>query len=580
MDNKCYLWILKNLDKYSFAEEAGDIKKIIDGVVFNEETITSDMILKKAENFYNRLVSEFYNNIIGYQNGLADSKITSDTLDCYFIETSEGVVPIGYYKIARPVESVVLIEDYLKKCVEDIERGKNKTIANWQKRINRITSGYKDIKNSLTKNTIRAIIGGVAMIAAVILSVVTLVKINIFTFIFNMNDPEVVQKSVSAIPILEGGGKYSVIALTVPILIIISLAVILGTLCVKEVIKLRGRNTTEEVSKSISNYAVNLEKGILNRVSVDSKPIHEAARQGRNLKVSLNPNAGFISTINEKISIAEKFVEKNQKEKTGMNVIMIIFIIISALFFTFAYSDILPDYMESVSTEEDSDSDEVQDIEVNNESKSKTASKKDTTEKDNKTTDNKTDEDKTPEEKEDNGTTSSVEPDNTPITPEKPEIPDTSTNTDNANNVNGVNNTDKNMPQATKTSTYIVRKSDAAWTEANTYAAQAGGHLVYINSREEFNKVCKKADAQNLKVFWVGATRKSGSWSDARWQNGEKITYINWYSTEPSYIDENGNAENYLMVFKVGGSWYFNDAINNVAEYYSGKMGYIVEVEG
>ncbi len=61
--------------------------------------------------------------------------------------------------------------------------------------------------------------------------------------------------------------------------------------------------------------------------------------------------------------------------------------------------------------------------------------------------------------------------------------------------------------------------------------------------------------------------------------DGEDITYINWLSGEPTYYDEDGFDENYLMVFKVNGVWYFNDATNDVSMHYSGKMGYIVEVE-
>ena len=50
----------------------------------------------------------------------------------------------------------------------------------------------------------------------------------------------------------------------------------------------------------------------------------------------------------------------------------------------------------------------------------------------------------------------------------------------------------------------------------------------------------------------------------------------------PAYAidyDEEGYDENYLMVFKVNGVWYFNDATNDVSMHYPGKMGYIVEVE-
>lgn len=131
-----------------------------------------------------------------------------------------------------------------------------------------------------------------------------------------------------------------------------------------------------------------------------------------------------------------------------------------------------------------------------------------------------------------------------------------------------------------KRSFYWAYVSDATWYEANQLALEKGGHLVYINDQEEFELVCQFADENNISVFWVGAKRNpSDSWSNTAWGDGEEITYINWFSGEPTYYAEDGESEDYLMVFKVSGVWYFNDSINDVAQYYTGKMGYIVEWE-
>lgn len=131
-----------------------------------------------------------------------------------------------------------------------------------------------------------------------------------------------------------------------------------------------------------------------------------------------------------------------------------------------------------------------------------------------------------------------------------------------------------------KVSVYSAVKADITWHEANTKAENAGGSLACITSKEEFDKVCAMAQNEGIVVFWVGARRSSSeSWSEVKWQSGEKMNYTPWYTNEPTNISEEGNEELYLMVFKVDGVWYFNDAENDVSKVYPGRMGYIVETK-
>lgn len=125
---------------------------------------------------------------------------------------------------------------------------------------------------------------------------------------------------------------------------------------------------------------------------------------------------------------------------------------------------------------------------------------------------------------------------------------------------------------------YKAVKSDDKWTDANLQALKSGGKLVSINSPEEFDNVCSLAEEEDIKVFWVGAKRDSSDlWEDALWSDGSGFTFTRWFKGEPTYTSEDGEDEKYLMVFKVGDKWYFNDAQNDVSHYYSGKMGYIIE---
>ena len=129
-------------------------------------------------------------------------------------------------------------------------------------------------------------------------------------------------------------------------------------------------------------------------------------------------------------------------------------------------------------------------------------------------------------------------------------------------------------------STYSAHKSDDTWEEAYLYARDNGGHLIYINTAEEFTKACNMADSAGIKVFWAGAQRLyNQAWYDTCWLDGNDMNYTHWLSGEPSYYSEEGYDEYYLMVFKVGDEWYYNDSIGDVSEYYPGKMGFIVEYE-
>ena len=134
-----------------------------------------------------------------------------------------------------------------------------------------------------------------------------------------------------------------------------------------------------------------------------------------------------------------------------------------------------------------------------------------------------------------------------------------------------------------KAGTYEAVKADVTWTTARDSAEAMGGILTCVNNSREFEKVCAAADEAGLKGFWVGAFRdENEDWYDSAWLDGDDLDRsMPWYDGEPSYKEaKSGKTECCLMVFKVKGKWYFNDAADNVlsvAPNYAGKMGYVVE---
>jgi len=137
-------------------------------------------------------------------------------------------------------------------------------------------------------------------------------------------------------------------------------------------------------------------------------------------------------------------------------------------------------------------------------------------------------------------------------------------------------------PQPPELSSYLCVKEDATWGQASLMAQAKSGYLVCINDAQEMNKVCQLAEENEIIAFWAGASRsKDMYWEDVRWQDGTKLTrYTPWLKDEPTYFNESGETEElYLLVFKVGENWYFNDASEEAVKLYSDRIGYIVEIE-
>lgn len=129
---------------------------------------------------------------------------------------------------------------------------------------------------------------------------------------------------------------------------------------------------------------------------------------------------------------------------------------------------------------------------------------------------------------------------------------------------------------------YDIVKKDITWEEAYEEASSYGGELASIHSYDEFEEICNLADQYDLKVVWVGAYREDyENWEDVYWIDGTEMSFTQWYDGEPSYNYE-GIEEQYLMIFKVGDTWYFNDSENDISNpeyYYLGKMGYAIFYE-
>lgn len=519
MDSKIYVWLFNNISRYEFrGYEANQIKASISRMLVTEASINSDMLVTKMHEYYSVFCRLFYNNIIGYQNGLAASGITSSELDCYLINTSDGMVPIGYYRSIRPAETVSMVQSYLDRCRKDINSERNRTVVKWQNSIDEISQRYELIKNSKNPSMARVIWGGVFSVAATVLSIISLFRINLIGVLLNWGNADVIRQALSGIPAISKGSLGAWIGSLIFIVCVLVCAAAGVVFTVREAKLIVAKYTTKKILSSTLSYVTGLEHGVSEAAENCPNVLYDAARKGENVKITPNANADLIKNAEKQINTADDYTSKSETQRTGIAYAMIALLAIAAFIFSLSYSRGFADGIENIRKS----------VHI------------------------------------------SSNPD--------------SHSSDSANSSGNVSPIPVHTPAPTptekpKSSAYAAYKSDITWTEARRNAGLMGGYLVCINDREEFEKVCQKADEQNIKVFWVGAYRSSyDSWEDTKWEDGEDITFIKWLDGEPSYY-ENGDEENYLMVFKVKGEWYFNDAINDVSEYYSGKIGYIVETE-
>ena len=129
--------------------------------------------------------------------------------------------------------------------------------------------------------------------------------------------------------------------------------------------------------------------------------------------------------------------------------------------------------------------------------------------------------------------------------------------------------------------TYEVVKADVSWADAEAAAEAKGGHLVVIDSAEKWTRVAQLADESGLTYVWIGLHRTDSG--ELAWVKDNVDPVYNWASGEPSVHDTNGAAEDYVLITRTNSGWYYNDCIGDPAgrypQFYSGKIGYIIEID-
>lgn len=141
---------------------------------------------------------------------------------------------------------------------------------------------------------------------------------------------------------------------------------------------------------------------------------------------------------------------------------------------------------------------------------------------------------------------------------------------------------------------YQIVMEDITWSEAYLKSIEVnGGYLVHINSQEEMDAILAQIAQEGHEdgIFWIGGmrspTKNEYYWIDTQMNTvGEPLNNESyWLDGEPSLYDSSIELEEcYMNMFyvKSAGRWIWNDTILDlvsVAPGYSGKIGYIIEIE-
>lgn len=123
---------------------------------------------------------------------------------------------------------------------------------------------------------------------------------------------------------------------------------------------------------------------------------------------------------------------------------------------------------------------------------------------------------------------------------------------------------------------YTLVKGDYTWSEALKYCQEHGGYLASVTSEEE-QKMAEAEIAKDptVKVVWLGAENLSTG-GTFKWSNGDEFTYSKWAPGEPN---NDQGLEHYLVMYYVDDEWVWNDAPDDVSQYYAGKIGFLMETE-
>lgn len=346
MQKKKILWLYQNLEKYEFANaQALTFKNAFSSLAITESSLENDDVLASALSYYDKFANNFYNNVLGYQNGFANKAITAREMDCYFVNFGGELVTIGCLRAQRPVESVSVIEQYLVQCKESSATEKDTIIAKWKKISVEFSSRYAQIKDDKNPSKTKAIVLTVLVVLNVVIAVFALAA-----GLLGMELPS------------ELG--------MIPLLIIAAMTLgfsVWPIMCViKEFKLLSHRDTVFSVVNTLGSEIERAEAILTQSIIKNYEILSNASRRGENFAVAKSTSTKLIEDINAKVKETYDYLKKTDSERTGIKAAVItLTAVIAVIIPLICFSPVLSAFSGSGTAEQIEENDKKEDDEDN-----------------------------------------------------------------------------------------------------------------------------------------------------------------------------------------------------------------------
>lgn len=121
---------------------------------------------------------------------------------------------------------------------------------------------------------------------------------------------------------------------------------------------------------------------------------------------------------------------------------------------------------------------------------------------------------------------------------------------------------------------YALYDYTSSWTFAKDLCTSLGGHLATITSSQEERLIEDLIGLGSKDSYWLGATDLDRNEKDFQWITGERFSYTNWYTNQPSASGDRGTKDHFLEIRKS-----YNNKWNDVYNINKTNKGFILEID-
>lgn len=314
MDTRAYVWLADNLDKYIYTGEGIKIRETILNLNITSESVRNSEKREAMDIAYSRFVENFGNNILTYKTGLGTGNISSKELDCYFIPSAEGMVPIGFYREIRPVETAIKVKQLIKENQEVAGESENLLLEDLTARHKKIQKQFEYIaQKEKSPNKVKVFLGGLLSLLALIFTVLVLDKLNVIAAIINgridLSDLWLFKDTL----FIEG----LVFAVILSMIISVFGVVILGVIfTIRESLLIKSKKITKAIAENMDEYVQKLKDESEDSI-YQCKYLYEAAGKCERVRVEKHAVVSHIGTLVKMVEAAERFVAKTRTQRRG-----------------------------------------------------------------------------------------------------------------------------------------------------------------------------------------------------------------------------------------------------------------------